>query len=97
MTINVREGLLLPSRADRGYDSDAIREDAWFHGTDPVVLTKHNPKLQCPVDPLLYRSAQPHRAVLRTTASIRGFETAGATSPFFVDKLDAVIAMTGLQ
>jgi hypothetical protein len=23
--------------ADRGYDSDAIREDSWFHGTDPVI------------------------------------------------------------
>ena len=40
--------------ADRGYDSDAIREDAWFHGTDPVIPTKSNRKVQRPVDPLLY-------------------------------------------
>jgi transposase len=40
--------------ADRGYDSDAIREDAWFHGTDPVIPTKINRKVQRPVDPLLY-------------------------------------------
>ena len=40
--------------ADRGYDSDAIREDAWFHGTNPVIPTKINRKVQRPVDPLLY-------------------------------------------
>ncbi len=40
--------------ADRGYDSDAIREDSWFHGTDPIIPTKINRKLQRPVDPLLY-------------------------------------------
>lgn len=40
--------------ADRGYDSDAIREDAWFHGTDPVIPTKINRKVQRPVDPFLY-------------------------------------------
>lgn len=39
---------------DKGYDSDAIREDAWFHGTDPVIPTKSNHKVQRPVDPLLY-------------------------------------------
>ena len=40
--------------ADRGYDSDAIREDSWFHGTDPVIPTKINRKVQRPVDPLHY-------------------------------------------
>ena len=40
--------------ADRGYDSDAIREDSRFHGTDPVIPTKINRKVQRPVDPLLY-------------------------------------------
>ncbi len=40
--------------ADRGYDSDAIREDAWFHATEPVIPTKINHKVQRPVDPLLY-------------------------------------------
>jgi transposase len=39
---------------DKGYDSDAIREDAWFHGTDPIIPTKSNRKTQRPVDPLLY-------------------------------------------
>ena len=40
--------------ADRGYDSEAIREDARLHGTDPVIPTKSNRKVQRPVDPLLY-------------------------------------------
>ena len=40
--------------ADRSYDSDAIREDAWCHGTDPVIPTKVNRKVQRPVDPMLY-------------------------------------------
>lgn len=40
--------------ADKGYDSDAIREDSWFHGTDPIIPTKVNRKVQRPVDPLLY-------------------------------------------
>jgi transposase len=39
---------------DKGYDSDAIREDAWFHGTDPVIPTKSNRKIQRPVDKALY-------------------------------------------
>ncbi len=50
-TDDVRPKALL---ADRGYDSDAIREDAWFHGTDPVIPTKSNRKVQRPVDPVLY-------------------------------------------
>jgi transposase len=40
--------------ADRGYDSDIIREDAWFYGTEPVIPTRINRKVQRPVDPLLY-------------------------------------------
>lgn len=39
---------------DKAYDSDAIREDAWFHGTDPIIPTKSNRKIQRPIDPLLY-------------------------------------------
>jgi transposase len=39
---------------DKGYDSDAIREDSWSHGTDPIIPTKSNRKVQRPVDPLLY-------------------------------------------
>lgn len=39
---------------DRGYDSDAIREDAWFHGTDPVIATKINRKVQRSVNLPLY-------------------------------------------
>lgn len=40
--------------ADKGYDSDAIREDACFHGTNPVIPTKANRKVQRPVDKELY-------------------------------------------
>jgi transposase len=40
--------------ADRGYDSDAIREDACFHGTNPVIPTKSNRKVQRSVNPDLY-------------------------------------------
>lgn len=40
--------------ADKGYDSDAIREDACFHGTNPVIPTKSNRKVQRPVDKELY-------------------------------------------
>jgi transposase len=50
-TTDVRPKALL---ADRGYDSDAIREDSWFHGTDPVIPAKSNRKVQRPVDPALY-------------------------------------------
>ncbi len=50
-TDNVRPKALL---GDKGYDSDAIREDSWFHGTDPVIPTKSNRKVQRPVDPVLY-------------------------------------------
>lgn len=39
---------------DKGYDSDAIREDAYIHGTNPVIPTKSNRTVQRPVDPLLY-------------------------------------------
>jgi len=39
---------------DRGYDSDAIREDACFHGTNPVIPTKSNRKVQRTVEPALY-------------------------------------------
>lgn len=40
--------------ADRGYDSDAIREGSWVHGTEPVIPTKINRKVQRQVNPLLY-------------------------------------------
>ena len=40
--------------ADKGYDSDAIREDSWVHGTNPVIPTKSNRRIQRPVDPALY-------------------------------------------
>ena len=40
--------------ADKGYDSDAIREDSWMHGTTPVIPTKSNRRIQRPVDPALY-------------------------------------------
>jgi hypothetical protein len=50
---------------DKGYDSDAIREDAWFHGSDPVIPTKSNRKIQRPVDQTLY--AMRNRIVLQQT------------------------------
>lgn len=50
-TDDVRPKALL---GDKGYDSDAIREDSWFHGTNPVIPTKSNRKVQRPVDPVLY-------------------------------------------
>ncbi len=40
--------------ADKAYDSDAIREDNWVHGTNPVIPTKSNRRVQRPVDPALY-------------------------------------------
>jgi transposase len=43
-----------PLLGDKGYDSDAIREDSWFHGTDPGIPTKLNRQAQRPVDPVLY-------------------------------------------
>ena len=39
---------------DRGFDSDAIRQDAWLYGTDPVIPTMIDRKVQRPVNPLLY-------------------------------------------
>lgn len=40
--------------ADKGYDSDAIRQDACFHGTNPVIPTKSNRKVQHAVDKAIY-------------------------------------------
>ena len=57
-TDDVRPKALL---GDKGYDSDAIREDSWFHGTDPVIPTKSNRKVQRPVDPVLYTLIVAHK------------------------------------
>ena len=38
---------------DKDYDSDAIREDSWLHGTDPGIPTKLTRQVQRPVDPVL--------------------------------------------
>ncbi len=40
--------------ADKGYDSDAIRNDLERRGADPVIPTKSNRKLQKPVDKAKY-------------------------------------------
>ena len=40
--------------ADKGYDSDAIRDDLERRGADPVIPTKSNRKVQRPVDKLTY-------------------------------------------
>jgi transposase len=39
--------------SDRGFDPDAIREDAWFHRAGPVIPTTPNRRVQPPVDLLL--------------------------------------------
>jgi len=40
--------------ADKGYDSDAVRDDIEARGAQPVIPTKSNRKIQRPVDPTLY-------------------------------------------
>ena len=40
--------------ADRGYDSDAIREDVRARGGVPEIPTKKNRRVQHPVDRALY-------------------------------------------
>jgi transposase len=40
--------------ADRGYDSDAIRDDAVACGATPEIPTKRNRRVQRPVDRALY-------------------------------------------
>ncbi len=40
---------------DKGYDSDAIRDDLEERGADPVIPTKANRKVQRPVDRKTYR------------------------------------------
>jgi transposase len=44
---------------DKGYVSDAIREDAWFHVGQPAIPTKSNRKIQRPIDPALYAMRNP--------------------------------------
>ena len=40
--------------ADKGYDSDAIRDDLERRGADPVIPTKSNRRVQRPVDKTKY-------------------------------------------
>ncbi|MGX9181996.1 IS5 family transposase [Mesorhizobium sp. BHbdii] len=40
--------------ADKGYDSDAIRNDLERRGADPVISTKSNRRVQCQVDKAKY-------------------------------------------
>ena len=40
--------------ADKGYDSDAIRSDLDSRGTDPVIPTKSNRKIQRPICRTIY-------------------------------------------
>ena len=44
-------GILL---ADRGYDSDAIRQDAWDRGAQPEIPTKRNRLAQYSVNRRVY-------------------------------------------
>ena len=41
--------------ADRGYDSDAIRQDTRNRGAIPAIPTKRNRKVQYSIDKPLYR------------------------------------------
>ncbi len=40
--------------ADRGYDTDAIRQDLSERGATPVIPTKKNRKVQIPIDDYIY-------------------------------------------
>lgn len=40
--------------ADKGYDSDAIRQDLKDRGVEPVIPFKRNRKIQEPIDGFLY-------------------------------------------
>ena len=40
--------------ADKGYDSDAIRQDLKERGVEPIIPFKRNRKVQEPIDGFLY-------------------------------------------
>ena len=40
--------------ADKGYDSDAIREDLARRGAEPVIPPRRNRKIQPPIDGCIY-------------------------------------------
>jgi transposase len=40
--------------ADKGYDSDAIREDLIERGAEPVIPPRRNRKVQAPIDAFVY-------------------------------------------
>ena len=40
--------------ADKGYDSDAIREDLIERGAEPVIAPRKNRKVQQPIDGYIY-------------------------------------------
>ena len=40
--------------ADKGYDSDAIRQDLKDRGVEPIIPFKRNRKVQEPIDGFLY-------------------------------------------
>jgi len=40
--------------ADKGYDSDAIREDLIERGAEPVIPPRKNRKVQAPIDGFIY-------------------------------------------
>src|SRR5215831_1311298 len=39
---------------DKGYDSDAVRQEIEDHGGEPIIPTKANRKIQCTVDKAVY-------------------------------------------
>nr|WP_280174681.1 transposase [Kaistia soli] len=50
--------------ADKGYDSDAIRDDLKGRGIEPVIPTKSSRKIQRPRLPADLCQPQPHRVLL---------------------------------
>ncbi len=40
--------------ADKGYNTDAIQDEACFHGTNPIIPSKSNRTVQRSVDRRLY-------------------------------------------
>jgi len=78
--------------ADKGYDSDAIRDDLEKRGITPVIPNRRNRKIQSPVDGFIYalrnriercfsRLKQNRRIATRydkTTQSYLGFAVIGA-------------------
>jgi IS5 family transposase len=51
---------------DKGYDSDAVRQDVRDRGGGPMIPSKANRKVQVVVDKAIYGFAQSHRTFLQS-------------------------------